>query len=77
MEKRGKTKIQKFKYLENEKSKHFSQFLKGYHLMKKKKLTQALNENVEGVDHRKLFIVVWLQNFCPKLPKIDPKNGNY
>ena len=35
-------KIQKFEYLENEKSfldeikKHFSQFLKGYHLVKKK-----------------------------------------
>ena len=41
--KEGKTKIQKFKYLKNEKSfldeiKNILQFLKGYHLMKDKNL---------------------------------------
>ena len=42
--KRGKTKIQKFEYCETKKSfldrikKHFSSFLKGYHLVKNKNL---------------------------------------
>ena len=38
------------------------------------KLNCFLNENVRGGDYRKLFLMVWCWDICPKLPKIGPKN---